>query len=102
MADTIVKRTGMIGLGAMGLQMARHMVNEGFEVAGYDLSADAARRAESHGVRIVTSAAEVGRHAEVVFVMVATDKQIGDASERSGILDTLAHGAVICIASSCS
>jgi 3-hydroxyisobutyrate dehydrogenase len=102
MADAQVKRTGMIGLGAMGLQMARHMVRGGFEVAAYDISADATRRAESHGVRIATSAAEVGRHAEVVFVMVATDMQIGDAIERSGILDTLARGAVICIASSCS
>jgi 3-hydroxyisobutyrate dehydrogenase-like beta-hydroxyacid dehydrogenase len=26
-----VKRTGMIGLGAMGFQMARHMKNKGFE-----------------------------------------------------------------------
>jgi 3-hydroxyisobutyrate dehydrogenase-like beta-hydroxyacid dehydrogenase len=102
MADATLRRTGMIGLGAMGLQMARHMVAKGFEVAGYDLSAEAARRAEGHGVRIAGSAAEVGRHAEVVLVMVATDQQIGDAIERSGILDTLARGAVICIASSCS
>lgn len=28
---TAVKRTGMIGLGAMGFQMARHMKNKGFE-----------------------------------------------------------------------
>jgi 3-hydroxyisobutyrate dehydrogenase-like beta-hydroxyacid dehydrogenase len=28
---TPVKRTGMIGLGAMGLQMARPMKNKGFE-----------------------------------------------------------------------
>ena len=37
---TAVKRTGMIGLGAMGLQMARHMVLKGFKVSGYDVSAD--------------------------------------------------------------
>ena len=102
MAEAAVKRTGMIGLGAMGLQMARHMVHKGFEVSGYDISPDASRRAESHGVRIAGSAAEVGGHAEVVLVMVATDQQIGDAIERSGILDTLARGSVICIASSCS
>ena len=34
--------------------------------------------------------------------MVATDKQIQDVIERSGLLDVLASGAVICIASSCS
>ena len=30
-------RAGMIGLGAMGLQMARHMAAKGFSVAGYDV-----------------------------------------------------------------
>ena len=32
-----VKHTGVIGLGAMGYQMARHMVAKGFDVAGYDV-----------------------------------------------------------------
>ena len=32
MAENAVKRTGVIGLGAMGLQMARHMVAKGFDV----------------------------------------------------------------------
>jgi 3-hydroxyisobutyrate dehydrogenase len=102
MADATVKRTGVIGLGAMGLQMARHMVNKGFEVSGYDVSADATKKAQSHGVRICGSVVEVGKNAEVVMVMVATDKQIHDVVERSGLLDTLARGAVIAIASSCS
>src|SRR5207245_570090 len=101
-ADATVKRSGMVGLGAMGLQMARHMVHKGFEVSGYDVSTDAAQRAKSHGVYICGSPPEVGKRAEVVVVMVATDKQIGDVIERSGILDTLARGSVICIASSCS
>ena len=29
--------TGMIGLGAMGNPMARHMATKGFSVAGYDV-----------------------------------------------------------------
>lgn len=103
MADAAaVKRTAMIGLGAMGLQMARHMVLKGFEVSGYDISADAAKKAQAHGVRICGSTAEAGKNAEVVFVMVANDKQIHDVVEHSGLLDTLASGSVIAIASSCS
>ena len=100
MAD--VKRTAMIGLGAMGLQMGKHMVKHGFEVMGYDISAEASRKAESHGVRICGSVADAGRSAEVVFVMVANDKQIHDVIERSGLLGVLPRGAVIAIASSCA
>src|SRR2546421_6186853 len=100
MAD--VKRTAMIGLGAMGLQMGKHMVKRGFEVTGYDISVEAAKKAESHGVRICSSIADAAKTAEVVFVMVANDKQIHDVIERSGLLDVLARGSVIAIASSCS
>ena len=100
MADATSKRTGVIGLGAMGLQMARHMAGKGFEVAGYDIDGEAAKRAAGHGVRVCSSAAEVGRQAEVVIVMVQTDEQVDEVT--SALLDTLAPGAVICIASSVS
>jgi len=96
------KRTGMIGLGAMGLQMGRHMAKHGFEVHGYDISAEASKKAAAHGIRISPSITDVGKHSDVVFVMVATDKQIHDVIEHSGLLDTLPRGAVIAIASSCS
>jgi 3-hydroxyisobutyrate dehydrogenase-like beta-hydroxyacid dehydrogenase len=95
-----VKRTGMIGLGAMGLQFARHMLHKGFDVVGYDIDADAVRRAEVDGIKHRGSIAEIGRHAEVVVVMVATDAQVDDVVDRSGLIDALAPGSVICIASS--
>ena len=95
-----VKRTGMIGLGAMGLQFARHMARKGFDVAGYDIDADAVRRAENDGIRHRASLVEIGKHAEIAVVMVATDAQVDDVVERSGLLGALATGSVICIASS--
>jgi hypothetical protein len=90
----------MIGLGAMGLQFARHMQRKGFDVAGYDINAEAVRRAENDGIRHRGSPAEIGKHAEVVIVMVATDDQVETVVEHSGLIDALAPGSVICIASS--
>jgi 3-hydroxyisobutyrate dehydrogenase len=92
----------MIGLGAMGFPMAKHMVNKGFLVAGFDVSAGAAAKAKDVGVKIVGSPADVGAGAEVVIVMVATDEQVEDVVLRSGLLDKLQKGAVICVASSTS
>lgn len=97
-----VKRAGVIGLGAMGLQMARHLVAKGFAVAGCDLDAAATRRAEAHGVRVCASPAELGKAAEVVIVMVQTDAQVEEVVARSGLLAALGRGGVICIASSIS
>lgn len=95
-------RTGVIGLGAMGYQMARHMAAKGFEVYGLDLSPAANEKAKAAGVNIVASPAEVGAHASVVVVMVATDEQVMDVVVRSGLLERMAKGSVICVAASCS
>ena len=97
-----VKRAGVIGLGAMGVQMARHMVGKGFDVVGYDVDVDAMRRAVEHGVQSCLSPSQVGEHAEVIVVMVATDDQVAAVIEQSGLLDRLQPGSVICIASSCA
>jgi 3-hydroxyisobutyrate dehydrogenase len=93
-------RAGVIGLGAMGLQMARHMVTKGFEVAGTDINAEAMTRAAALRVRTCASAAEVGAGADVVVLMVATDAQVEDLVRASGLMERLQPGAVICVASS--
>src|SRR4051812_34452952 len=98
METKTVIRTGVIGLGAMGLQMARHMVSKGFEVTGYDIDVDAMRRASEQGATTCLSAAQVGDHAEVVIVMVASDQQVEEVIAQSGLLDRLQPGSVICIA----
>jgi 3-hydroxyisobutyrate dehydrogenase-like beta-hydroxyacid dehydrogenase len=100
MTETSITRTGVIGLGAMGLQMARHMAAKGFAVCGTDIDPEAMRRASAHSVRTCGSAAEVGNLAEVVVVMVATDGQVDDVIRTSGLLERLRPGTVICIASS--
>ena len=93
-AGNPARRAGVIGLGAMGLQMARHMVTKGFEVAGYDIDVDAMRRASDLGVKTCLSAGQVGEHAEVVIVMVATDRQVEEVVAQSGLLDRLGRGSV--------
>ena len=92
----------MIGLGAMGYQMARHMVAKGFDVYGIDVQESCNARAKAAGIHIVGTPAEVGEHAQIVVVMVATDAQVEDVIVKSGLLDRLAKGSVICVASSCS
>src|SRR5262245_66497355 len=101
-AGNPTRRAGVIGLGAMGLQMSRHMVAKGFEVAGYDIDVDAMGRASDLGVKTCLSAAQVGDHAEVVIVMVASDRQVEEVVAQSGLLDRLGRGSVICIVSSCA
>jgi 3-hydroxyisobutyrate dehydrogenase-like beta-hydroxyacid dehydrogenase len=97
-----ITRAGIIGLGAMGLQMARHMAGAGLKVAGYDIAPEPMQRAHDLGITLCASPAEVGAQAEVVVVMVATDAQVNEVVTQSGMLEALSPGAVICIAASCT
>ena len=100
MEENRIKRVGVIGLGAMGHQMARHMARAGFEVSGHDVDAAARAKAEGIGIRIRGSAAELARDADMVVVMVQTDAQVEEVATT--LLPVLAAGSVICIASSVS
>ncbi|MFQ0815727.1 hypothetical protein AVM02_09455 [Brucella anthropi] len=91
---------GVIGLGAMGYQMARHLKEKGFNVSGYDVSAEATAKSNAIGVPTKAGIAEVGSEAEVVIVMVQTDKQVLEVIREGGLLESLVPGSVICIASS--
>lgn len=94
---------GVIGLGAMGFQMARHMRDKGFAVVGYDVSEATNTKAAEVGVKIGRGVADVGRQVDVVFVIVQTDAQVDEVIEGpDGLLTTMRPGSVICIASSVS
>lgn len=49
------KEIGFVGLGRMGLNMATRLVDQGYEVIGFDLDDKARQRAEKEGVKTVES-----------------------------------------------
>lgn len=95
-----IRRVGVIGLGRMGLPMARHLLHAGFEVAGFDLdSARGALLTEAGGVA-AASAREVGAYGQAVLVMVADDAQVKAVTlEPAGVLAGLEQGGVVIISS---
>ncbi len=99
MTDAI-RRVGVIGLGRMGLPMARHLLHAGFEVAGFDLDpARGAALTETGGVA-AASAREVGAYGQAALVMVADDAQVKAVTlEPAGVLAGLEQGGVVIISS---
>jgi 3-hydroxyisobutyrate dehydrogenase len=70
---------GFIGLGLMGHAFTKRLVACGHRVTGYDLVADKVARAQAHGVRPATSAAEVARASDIVHVCVMTKDDLAAA-----------------------
>lgn len=100
MAEPFIKHVGMVGLGKMGLPMARHMVEAGLNVAGFDPAPGARAAAAAAGVEVLASPAEVGRQAELVTVIVGFDRQVDAALfGEDGILAAARPGTIVAIAS---
>ncbi len=98
-APARITRTGVVGLGAMGLQMARHMAAKGFSVVGHDIDAGAVKRAQALHLRTLDPT-DLAHRSELVIVMVATDAQVEQVTGH--LIRNLGRGAIICIASSVS
>jgi 3-hydroxyisobutyrate dehydrogenase-like beta-hydroxyacid dehydrogenase len=62
-----------IGLGKMGMGMARNLLRAGHNLAVYNRSLEKAEALAGDGVRVADSPADASRDAEVVMTMVADD-----------------------------
>ncbi len=76
MKTSKIERIGMIGLGKMGRPMARHLVNKGFSVTGFDVSDEAMLAARALGAGTASAPAEVAGQSDLVIVVVGFDSEV--------------------------
>ncbi|MBI1733938.1 MAG: NAD(P)-dependent oxidoreductase [Candidatus Rokubacteria bacterium] len=89
-------RIGFLGMGAMGGPMARRLVQSGFSVTGYDVSAARAAAAAKDGVTIAKSPAAAAETADVVLSSLPNPAAVRAAYlGPDGALSTLRTGAVV-------
>jgi 3-hydroxyisobutyrate dehydrogenase-like beta-hydroxyacid dehydrogenase len=95
-----IRNIGIIGLGKMGLPMARLLRERGFTVAGYDVALPALKAAAAMGVQAVNSPKAVAAASDLVIVVVGFDSEVGTAIfGDNGVLAGATDGSVIAIAS---
>lgn len=92
---------GFIGLGSMGLPMARNLVTGGFEVTGFDLRAEARNALVEAGGKAADTAAAACAGADMAVLMVVNIAQARDVLFAGGVLDALAPGGAILLMSTC-
>ena len=91
-----LERIGFIGLGAMGLPMARNLARAGFRVAGCDVRAEAVAALVEVGGRPAATPAEAARDAELVMIVVVSAQQVESVLYGpNGALETLPKGAIV-------
>src|SRR5262245_65900570 len=94
------ERVGIIGVGRMGLAMAKHLVKHGYALTVCDIAAESAAKAGALGARVVATPAEVGRNASFVILGVGYDDEVNAVTTGAeGVLGTLPAGGSAAVSS---
>jgi putative dehydrogenase len=93
-----MRRVGIVGLGDMGMGMARNLLEGGFPLAGFDLRETRLAELEQAGGVRTTSCREVGESSDAVFVMVLNGDQVKEVVfGDDGLTEGLRSGATIIV-----
>ena len=88
-------KVSFIGLGSMGLPMARNVLTAGHELVVYNRSRSRTTDLSKHGARVAGSPREAAAGAEVVITMLADDAAVENVLfGESGAILGMARGAV--------
>ena len=95
-----IESVGVIGLGKMGGQLARHLAAAGFETRGYDVRAEAMTAAEADGAAATGSPAELASASDLVIVAVGFDSELEAALfGNDGAMTSPRPDSVVAVAS---
>jgi putative dehydrogenase len=94
-------RIGFVGLGAMGLPMAKNLAAGQFRVRGFDMRAEAVAALEAGGATGAGSAADAARDAEVLVLMVVNASQAESVLFDAAALAATAPGAIVILMATC-
>jgi 3-hydroxyisobutyrate dehydrogenase len=92
------KNVGFIGLGVMGMQMARHLAAAGYGLTVYDINQDALKRLQSlqPAVKIASSPGAVAAASEIVMTMLPTGREVHETVfGADGLLQGFKTGSLL-------
>ena len=72
------ERLGYLGLGMMGIPMARRLLNAGYDVAVWNRSADKAKALVEAGARLAANPRSVAESATIIFMCVTDAAAVED------------------------
>ncbi len=88
-------KVGFVGLGNMGLPMARHLQDAGHSLTVYNRTQSKAEPLVAKGARLAQTPGDAARDAEVVFTMLSDDQAMEEVLfAEDSLLEALKPGAI--------
>jgi 3-hydroxyisobutyrate dehydrogenase len=89
-------KIGWIGLGKMGIPMAKRLLENGYPLIGYNRTTGKSEALTNQGGSVVFSPAKLIKHTDVVVIMVSDDRAVRDIfTGAEGLLSSGASGKII-------
>ena len=89
------KKIGFIGIGLMGLPMAKNILKAGYNLKAFNRSQNKAEPLRELGAEITTTIDGAVKDSDVVITMLTDDTAIDDVMNSSNFLDNLKLGATV-------
>lgn len=92
-----MKKIGFVGLGDMGMGMARNILRAGFAIKGYDLNPERCANFAASGGTLAESTADTAVGVDVLFIMVMSGEHVDNVLRD--VIDNLTPGSTVFITS---
>jgi len=90
-----MKKIGFIGIGLMGLPMAKNLLKAGYSLKAFNRSQKKAEALKEFGAEIATSIDDVVSNSDVVITMLTDDTAINEVMDSSNFLENLKSNTTV-------
>jgi 2-hydroxy-3-oxopropionate reductase len=92
----MTERVGFIGLGIMGMPMARNLMDSGYELTVNNRSPEKAEELGKEGAAVAATPREVAENSDVVITMLPDSPQVREVvAGEEGVLEGISEGALL-------
>jgi 3-hydroxyisobutyrate dehydrogenase-like beta-hydroxyacid dehydrogenase len=103
MANESGELIGIVGVGRMGLAIAKHLLKHGYRVIAQDIDGKAMEAVRAAGASTAATPAGVGKETAFVIIAVGYDDEAAAVMlDKGGLLESMASGSVISVSSTCT
>ena len=86
---------GFIGIGLMGLPMAKNILKSGYKLVAFNRSREKLETLKKSGVKIATSIGNLVSNSEVIITMLTDDEAVDEVIGSKEFLNNLKTGSIV-------
>ena len=90
-----MKKIGFIGIGLMGLPMAKNILKSGYKLIAFNRSPNKADLLKEFGAEIAKSLGELVNNSDAIITMLTDDKAVDEVMNNQNFVENLKSGKIL-------